>query len=143
VFRFAFAPTFAPAFAPAFALTLAAATAAHAAGDRQERGRYLVEQVGMCSDCHSPRDPTGAFIRSKWLTGAPIVVAPKAPMPWADYAPALAGLPGHYTEAQFVNFLQTGLRPDGSQPNPPMPPYRFSGPDAAAVAAYLKSLRAE
>jgi len=127
----------------AFAFVLCGVAAAQAADDPVERGRYLVEQVGMCSDCHSPRDPTGGFVRSKWLGGAPIGFKPMLPMPWADYAPAIAGIPGHYTEAQLVHFLQTGIRPDGSQPNPPMPPYRFSPDDAAAVAAYLRSLRPE
>jgi mono/diheme cytochrome c family protein len=109
-----------------------------------ERGRYLVERVGMCSDCHSPRDPTGQFIRGAWLGGAPIGVAPKHPIPgWAEFAPALAGLPGHYTEAQLVTFLETGVRPDGSNAAPPMPPYRFSRSDAEAVVAYLKSLPRE
>lgn len=128
----------------ALAAALLSATAAHAAGPDLERGRYLVEQVGMCSDCHSPRDQTGQFVRSAWLGGAPIGFAPTVPVPeWAEYAPQLAGIPGHYTEAAFIHFLQTGERPDGSQARPPMPPYRFSRDDAASVAAYLKSLRRE
>lgn len=128
----------------ALALTLLGAVSAHADDGALERGRYLVEQVGMCADCHSPRNERGEFVRSGWLTGAPIAMAPTVPLPaWAEHAPAIAGIPGHYTEAQFVHFLQTGERPDGSPPRPPMPPYRFSRADAEAVAAYLKSLRRE
>src|SRR5690348_12747535 len=98
----------------------------------------------MCSDCHSPRDAKGQFIRSAWLRGAPIDLTPNHPIPgWAGYAPQLAGIPGHYTEAALVTFLETGVRPDGSNANPPMPPYRFSRSDAEAVAAYLKSLATE
>lgn len=108
------------------------------------RGQYLVERVGMCSDCHSPRDQTGQFIRSAWLGGAPIEMVPKHPIPgWVEYAPRLAGLPGHYSEAALAAFLETGTRPDGSHAGPPMPPYRFSRPDAEAIVAYLKSLRPE
>jgi mono/diheme cytochrome c family protein len=106
-----------------------------------ERGRYLVENVGMCSDCHTPRGPKGELITDKSLRGAPIGFTPKAPMPWGTYAPAIAGLPANWTEAQTATFLQTGHRPDGSAPRPPMPAYRLSEDDARAVAAYLKSLK--
>jgi mono/diheme cytochrome c family protein len=35
-----------------------------------ERGRYLVEHVGFCGDCHTPRNFIGAPDRSKYLAGA-------------------------------------------------------------------------
>ncbi len=44
------------------------------------------------------------------------------------------------TEAQAIAFLQTGIRPDGSRPRPPMPEFRFNEADAKAVVAHLKSL---
>jgi len=34
-----------------------------------EHGRYLVECIGMCGDCHSPRNDKGEFDRSQWLQG--------------------------------------------------------------------------
>jgi mono/diheme cytochrome c family protein len=105
------------------------------------RGRYLVENIGMCSDCHTPRGPHGDLLAGKALQGAPIGFSPKAPMPWGTYAPAIAGLPAHWTEEQTVAFLQTGRRPDGSFPRPPMPGYRLSEEDARALAGYLKTLR--
>jgi cytochrome c553 len=105
------------------------------------RGQYVVERVGMCADCHSPRDRSGQFIRSAWLHGAPVGVVPAHPMPeWAEAAPPLAGLPANYTETELAAFLETGLRPDGSMARPPMPPYRFDRDDARAVVEYLKSL---
>ncbi|MBV8916420.1 MAG: c-type cytochrome [Acetobacteraceae bacterium] len=125
-------------------MPLPACFAARAADPQLERGQYLVERTSMCWECHSPRDQTGQFIRGAWLGGAPIAVVPKQPIPgWAEYAPKLAGLPEHYTEAQFVSFLETGLRPDGSEAGPPMPAYRFNQADAQAITAYLKSLRRE
>ena len=105
------------------------------------RGRYIVEQVGLCGDCHTPRDQTGVPIAQKKLTGAPIGVRPIHPMPFAEYAPRLAGIPARFTPAQLAVFLQTGRRPDGSTPLPPMPPYRLSKDDAWAVVDYLKSLK--
>lgn len=104
------------------------------------RGKYLVEQVAMCVDCHSPRGPTGEFVRERWLQGAPLSFKNTVPMPrWADVAPPLAGLPG-WTEAQIVTLLTTGKGQKGEPPEPPMPEYRMTKDDAAAVAAYLASL---
>jgi hypothetical protein len=40
----------------------------------------------------------------------------------------------------MVTFLETGKRPDGSMPRPPMPPYRFSHEDAPAITAYLLAM---
>ena len=104
------------------------------------RGKYIVERTSMCSDCHTPRDEKGQLIPGKSLQGAPLGVQPIHPMPWADTAPRIAGLPAGYTRAQTVTFLETGKRPDGSMPKPPMPPYRFSPEDAVSVASWLKSL---
>ena len=58
---------------------------------------------------------------------------------WAEAAPPLAGLPG-WTDAQLVTLLTTGKDQKGEPPEPPMPEYRMIKEDAAAVAAYLRSL---
>lgn len=105
-----------------------------------ERGDYLVNGVVLCGDCHTPRLEDMALDETRRLQGADI----GGPPTMATYAPALAGLPANYTDEQFVAFLQTGVRPDGSHPRPPMPPYRLNAADARAVAAYIASLpRAE
>lgn len=106
------------------------------------RGRYLVENIGLCADCHSPRNEKGEFVTAQWLGGAPIGFTPAVPMPvWAPVAPPIAGLPS-MTEAQAVKFLMEGTRPDGTMPRPPMPAYRLNAEDARAMVAYLKSLGA-
>lgn len=106
-----------------------------------KRGEYLVQQVGMCIDCHSPRDQTGAFVAGADLTGAPIAFTPSVPMPWASAAPGLAGLPAGWTEDDMVHFLVSGERPNNLPPvRPPMPGYRFNRDDAQAVVAYVHSL---
>ena len=61
------------------------------------RGKYIVEGTSMCNDCHTPRDDKGQLILSKALQGAPLGVQPIHPMPWADTAPSIAGLPANYT----------------------------------------------
>ncbi len=103
------------------------------------RGKYIATQIGLCQDCHTPRDQKGAYVQEKWLQGAPIMFNPAVPMPWAGTAPPLAGLDG-WSDAQIVKFLTTGIDRDGKRARPPMPEYRFSQADAKAVAAYLRSL---
>jgi cytochrome c553 len=106
-----------------------------------ERGYYLVHKVGMCADCHSPRGPDGRFIEAQHLAGAPLPFVATIPMPWAPIAPNIAGLPAGYDDAALTRFLMTGERPNGLPPAlPPMPEFRFSEEDAAAVTAYLASL---
>ena len=105
-----------------------------------ERGRYLVQQVGICSDCHTPMDERGEPIESKALQGARIMFKPTVPMPnWGEFAPPIAGLPG-FTDAQAITFFTTGKDVSGKLAVPPMPSYRFNKKDAAAVVAYLRSL---
>ena len=106
-----------------------------------ERGRYLVESAALCGDCHTPRLQTGAPDLARALQGAPLGFAPSFPVPgWMPAAPGIAGGATGWTDAQMVAFLETGKKPDGSDPHPPMPAYRFTHEDAAAVAAYLRSL---
>ncbi|MGC2197121.1 MAG: hypothetical protein WA628_20760 [Terriglobales bacterium] len=51
-------------------------TAAPAPASKLERGKYLVEQVGMCGDCHTPHSEKGELIREKLLQGAPLSFKP-------------------------------------------------------------------
>lgn len=101
-----------------------------------ERGDYLVNGVVLCGDCHTPRLDNMALDETRALQGAPLPGPPE----FAQYAPELAGGPANFTHEQFVSFLQTGVRPDGSHPLPPMPPYRLNEADARAVAAYIATL---
>ncbi|HTW56995.1 MAG TPA: c-type cytochrome [Terriglobales bacterium] len=104
------------------------------------RGKYLVEDVGLCGDCHTPRDDKGEFIQGQWLKGAPIDFKLTVPMPvWADKSPNIAGLPGWEKDAA-IKFLMTGIAYNGLPGRPPMPQFRFNVQDAQAIVAYLKSL---
>ena len=105
------------------------------------RGKYLVVNVGMCGECHTPMDKKGQPIKGQDLQGAPLTFKSTIPVPgWMPIAPGIAGLPG-WTDEQGVEFLTTGKKPDGAMAAPPMPPFRFNKADAAAVVAYLKSLK--
>lgn len=106
-----------------------------------EHGRYLAENIGMCVDCHTPMGPHGPMME-RHLMGARIVFEPTVPVPdWIAIAPPIAGgFPG-WSREQLVQFLETGVNPDGKQARPPMPHFRFNHTDAEAVADYLVSLK--
>lgn len=102
-----------------------------------ERGRYLVEEVAKCPECHTPRNARGELDRNAWLQGAPIWIMPVRQIPnWADRAPALAGFPG-LTEEQGERVLEEGTGPEGETLRPPMHIYHMNRDDARAIIAYL------
>jgi mono/diheme cytochrome c family protein len=106
-----------------------------------DRGKYIVENVAMCERCHTQRDERGVADRGNWLMGGPTQTRPTYPSPdWTQREPRLAGSPPG-TDEQFITLLTTGISRTGKSPNPPMPPFRMTRPDAEAVLAYLKSLR--
>jgi hypothetical protein len=105
-----------------------------------ERGRYLVEEVARCWECHTPRDANGQPDRSRWLQGAPIWIMPVHPDPdWAMRAPNLAGFPS-FTEAQGEKILEQGIGPNGLPIREPMHIYHLTHDDAVAIIAYLRTI---
>ena len=107
------------------------------------RGKYLVEEVAKCPECHTPRDAQGNLDRQVWLQGAPIWITPVRPIQnWADTVPPLAGLPS-LTDAQASNVLERGMGPEGEALRPPMHTYHMAHDDAQAIIAYLRTLPVE
>lgn len=107
---------------------------------RIARGKYLVESIGMCGDCHTPRNEKGEFIKDQWLKGTTLDFKPTVPMPvWADKSSNIAGLPGWEKDAA-IKFFMTGLGPNELPARPPMPQFRFNQQDAEGIVAYLTSL---
>jgi cytochrome c len=104
-------------------------------------GQYIVHEVAMCPQCHSPRDDEGNIIESREFEGGPVPVRPPWRNDWALIAPRNKGLPG-YDEAQAMRLLTEGaIGRDGRQLKPPMPRFRMTRQDAADVIAYMRSLR--
>jgi mono/diheme cytochrome c family protein len=122
-----------------------ALTLGWAAGDAVERGRYLVEEVAKCYDCHTPRTENGEMDRTRWLKGAVLHFQPIQPIPgWHKTAPDLtpAGrLFQKWGEENLFKYLTTGLNPAGKPAGPPMPTYKLAPEDARAIIEYLKSLK--
>jgi len=115
---------------------------AQAGGGDVARGKYLVEGVAMCGQCHTPRDDSGALDHSRWLEGAALWLLPARPtQDWPTKVPRIAGIPPG-TDQDMINLLTTGVWKDGERLRPPMPQFRMSREDAQAVVEYLKSLNA-
>lgn len=126
-------------------LTLVVAAVGFAAdSDNLARGKYLVEEVGKCQECHTPRLETGELDKSKWLKGATLDFAPMHEVKgWHKTSPNLTSsgtLFPRWKEEGMVKFLETGLGPKGNKADPPMPFYTLSHDDAQAITTYLKSL---
>jgi mono/diheme cytochrome c family protein len=106
------------------------------------RGRYLVEGLGHCGDCHTPRNLLGAEETSQALAGGfaegwrgpALDAASPAPVPW--------------DEAHLLTYLQHGRDSEHGAAAGPMQEVtdalaRADGDDVRAIAAYLAVQRGE
>lgn len=103
-----------------------------------EHGRYLVERVVMCFECHSTRDGQGNIIPATRFFGGPMPLRPAWPADWPSVVPRIAGLPGYTDELAIRLLTQGAIKRDGTQLRRPMPPFRMTPQDAADVIAYLR-----
>lgn len=56
------------------------------------RGKYIVDGVAACGDCHTPRKQNDELDYDRWLAGAPVPYLSARPEPnWPIVAPRLAG----------------------------------------------------
>jgi mono/diheme cytochrome c family protein len=122
----------------------AAMTVGASAEDLRARGAYLVNSIAGCGNCHTPKDRAGRAIAGKELSGGLEFDIPPAHVVAPNITPDPETGIGRWSEAQIVAALRDGKRPDGTIIGPPMPIdfYRqLSDRDAAAIAAYLRSIR--
>ena len=106
-----------------------------------QRGRYLVEALGHCGECHTPRDRFGGLERSAWLAGAP---EPAGEGRVPDITPHAAAL-GGWSASDIAYYLKTGFTPEfdtvgGSMVEVQENIARLPDADRAAIAAYLKAV---
>jgi mono/diheme cytochrome c family protein len=97
------------------------------------RGKYLVDNVVNCHDCHA-KDLGGKLI----FDGGILMARLTGP----NLTRGKGGIASQYSDADWLRALKHGLRRDGS-PLIIMPAQIFSGlteSDMAAVIAYLKTL---
>src|ERR1700675_2158443 len=103
------------------------------------RGAYLVNSLGHCAECHSPRNFLGGIIANKRFAGGP---NPEGEGWVPNITPK--GI-GDWSEKDVAYFLQTGEMPEGDAAGGPMARVikntsQLSPEDRSAMAEYLKSL---
>jgi mono/diheme cytochrome c family protein len=113
-----------------------------------ERGRYLVEHVAICGDCHTPRNFMGVPQQSLYLAGAG-----ERSGPLGEAVPNITpdretGL-GDWRRQDIAELLLTGIKPDADNVQGLMSEVIEGTPhgykdmnkdDALAIADYLKSI---
>jgi mono/diheme cytochrome c family protein len=107
------------------------------------RGRYFVEALGHCAECHTERDFTGGLKTTRWMAGSPDGVD-------GDATPNITPHPdtgmGKWTADDIAFMLKTGIMPDGDSLGAQMADVvehstsKLRDDDRAAMVAYLKSL---
>ena len=106
------------------------------------RGKYIVEDVAYCTNCHTPRLANGQLDRTKWLEGGPLFWQPAEHLPdYPQLAPRIAGTPPA-NDDEMITLLTTGVWKDGTKLRAPMPQFRLTKEDAQAVVAFLKTVTA-
>ncbi len=109
-----------------------------------ERGRYLVEGILTCGNCHSPRGPGGAIDAAKLYSGGPQTWdEPAYTVKGSNITPDLETGIGKWSPAETRRAIQDGVRPSGARLAPIMPyPFYmiFTPGDLDAVVAYLRSV---
>ncbi|MEE9313504.1 MAG: cytochrome c [Rhizobiaceae bacterium] len=103
------------------------------------RGRYLVEALAHCGECHTPRNSIGGMDKTRWLAGG---VGPEGKEKIPNITPHKDGL-GDWSVADIINGLETGFTPEYDSFGSSMADVqenmaKLSDGDRAAIAAYLK-----
>ncbi|WP_271950111.1 c-type cytochrome [Ruegeria faecimaris] len=106
--------------------------------NQQRQGRYLVEALGHCAECHTPRNGLGGLKRDLWLTGAP---NPNG----KGRIPGLTSDQLDWSEADIAEYLKSGFTPDydsagGEMVDVIQNTSRLTDDDRLAIAAYLKAV---
>ncbi len=103
-----------------------------------ERGRYLVEALAHCAECHTPRNALGGLDRSRWMAGAP---SPDGKGRIPNITPGKL----RWSEAEIFAYLTTGFTPEFDSVGGHMAYVvenmsKLPESDVHAVVAYLKAL---
>ena len=124
------------------AMLLLATIQAHAQSP-VERGKYLVDTVMTCHNCHTPRGPGGAFMMDKALSGGMRFNEPPFDVTASNLTPDRNTGLGSWSEADMKKFLVTGERPNGVTVAAIMPTSFYkvlTARDLDGIVKYLRSL---
>ena len=124
-------------------LGLVAGTALPAAAQSPvERGRYLVEVVGACGNCHTPKGPQGD-VPGLHLAGGFQLEESFGTWITPNITPDPETGIGRWTDDEVIRAIREGRGRDGKTLGPPMP-YdlyrRLADSDVKAMVAYLRTV---
>jgi mono/diheme cytochrome c family protein len=125
-----------------FALASGVATAQAQNGALVARGKYLVDTVMTCHNCHTPRGPNGLAF-DKELSGGQRFDEPPFDVTASNITSDKETGIGSWSEADIKKFLTTGLRPNGVPVANVMPTgfYKvLTARDLDALVAYLHTV---
>lgn len=117
---------------------------AKAAETPLDRGAYLMHGIVACGNCHTPKGPDGHALTDQELAGGLVIDLPVFHAVAPNITPDKDTGIGNWTDAQIIDAIRNGKRPDGSTIGPPMPIgfYRnMSDTDVRAIVAYLRAVK--
>ena len=102
-----------------------------------ERGRYLVEVLGHCGECHTPRNALGGLDRAAWLTGSVL--------PGEGKVPGITPSELDWSPEDIAYYLESGFTPSfdsagGAMAHVVENMSKLPAEDRNAIAAYVASL---
>lgn len=112
--------------------------------ERVERGRYLVEHVAACLDCHSQRDWSqfgGPVVPGTEGRGGEVLKGEFGALVAPNITPAAIG---GWTDGELYRAITGGISPNGDAYFPVMPYHQYgllADEDVHAIIAYLRTLK--
>jgi mono/diheme cytochrome c family protein len=122
------------------ALTLLFVSPAAVCADDVERGRYLVEALMACDNCHTPRGPAGYDETRRLSGGEQIFRGAGYETRGGDVTPDMESGVGAWSDGELLAAIRNGVGKSGAlSPFMPSESYRaLTDRDAAAVVAFLR-----
>lgn len=113
---------------------------AHA--DELERGRYLVEALAACDNCHTPRGPDGYNEKARFSGGSQSFAGPSYTVRGGNITTDRETGVGGWSDGELRAALVDGLGRAGRlSPFMPSESYRvLTDRDAAAIIAFIRSI---
>lgn len=108
-----------------------------------ERGKYLMDGVVACGNCHFQRGEKGEPLFEKGLSGGMLFDEPPFKAYAANITPDRDTGIGRWTDAQLAKAIREGVRPDKTIIGPPMPVEFYRHLSDADLQAIIATLRAQ
>jgi mono/diheme cytochrome c family protein len=112
--------------------------------DTLAHGKYLVETIAGCGNCHTPHLADGSLDPNMPFAGAFVIEEPIFKAYAKNITPDMETGIGSWTDDEIVNAIRNGQKRDGTFYGPPMSfgwYKRMSDTDVRAIVAYLRTVK--